>query len=143
MRRHHGLSCFVVILMAFTACSGGEGEGFLSRAPEASSEPEGGPFCGPLEELMDARLALIRRATSNLEIESIIAAIERFQQEIASQAPAELREQVQFTNQVYGRYAQTVLNDGYGKAPFADLTTDEFNEAELALTRFCFQNPTR
>lgn len=129
--------------MALAACNGDDGGGFLSRAPEAANVSEGGPFCGPLEELMDARLALIRRATSNLEIESIIAAIQRFQQEIASQAPAELREQVQFTNQVYGRYAQTVLDEGYGKAPFADLTTDEFNEADLALTRFCFQNPTR
>lgn len=133
----------MVFLMVFTACSGGDDGGFLSRAPEASNEPEGGPFCGPLEELMDARLALIRRATSNLEIESIVANIERFQQEIASQAPAELREQVQFTNQIYGRYAQAVLNEGYGKAPIADITSDEFNEADLALLSFCFQNPTR
>ena len=128
--------------MMFTACASEE-NGFLSRAPEQSSEPEGGPFCGPLEELMDDRLNLIRRATSNLEIESTVENIERLQEEIASQAPAELREQVQFTNQVYGRYARAVLEEGYGKAPFQDLTTDEYNAAEIAQVSFCFQNPGR
>ncbi len=128
--------------MASTACNGAEG-GFLSRAPEQSNEPEGGPYCGPLEELLDARLALIRRATSNLEIKSTVEAIERLQQEIASEAPAELREQVQFTNQVYGRYARAVLEQSYGKAPFEDITSDEFNTAENAQVSFCFQNPSR
>ena len=126
----------------FNACSSNEG-GFLSRSPEQSNEVEGGPFCGPLEELMDARLSLIRRATSNLEIETTVENIERLQQEIAAQAPAELRQQVQFTNQVYGRYARTVLEEGYGKAPIEDITSDEYNQADLALLSFCFQNPTR
>ncbi len=92
---------------------------------------------------MDARLNLIRRATSNLEIESTVEDIERLQQEIAAEAPAEVREQVQFVNQVYGRYARTVLEESYGKAPIEDITSDEYNEADLALVSFCFQNPTR
>lgn len=142
MRRRHVLSCCLALLVVFTACNSGE-SGFLSRAPEQSSEPEGGPFCGPLEQLMEARLDLIRRATSNLEIETTVEEIESLQQTIATEAPAELREQVQFTNQVYGTYVRAVLELGYGKAPFATLTTDEFNEADLALSRFCFQNPTR
>lgn len=116
---------------------------FLSRAPEESSEAAGGPFCGPVEELMDARLNLIRRATSNLEIESTVENIQGLQEEIAGEAPAELREEVQLTNQVYGRYAQTVLDQGYGKANIADITSDEFNEADLAVVSFCFQNPGR
>lgn len=92
---------------------------------------------------MDARLDLIRRATSNLEIETTVEDIEGLQQAIATEAPAELREDVQFTNRVYGAYARAVLEQGYGKAPFATLTTDEYNEAENDQVAFCFQNPTR
>lgn len=115
----------------------------MSRAPEESNQPEGGPFCGPLESLSDARLTLIRRATSNLEIESIVENIEALQQEIAGEAPAELRDEVQLTNQIYSRYARIVLEESYGKAPIEEITSDEYNEAALALVSFCFQNPGR
>ncbi len=115
----------------------------MSRAPEESNEPEGGPFCGPLEDLMDLRLDLIRQATSNLEIESTVERIEALQQEVGGEAPAELRDEVQLTNQLYGRYARAVVEEGYGKAPIEDITSDEFNEADLAQVSFCFQNPTR
>ncbi len=136
------LSCCLALFVLIAACGGEEG-GFLSRAPEESSRPEGGPFCGPLESLSDARLALIRRATSNLEIESIVENIEALQQEVAGEAPAELRDEVQLTNQVYSRYARIVLDESYGKAPIEEITSDEYNEAALALVSFCFQNPNR
>ncbi len=115
----------------------------MSRAPEESGEPMGGPFCAPLEALSDARLSLVRRATSNLEIETTVENIEALQQEIAQEAPAELREEVQRTNQTYGRYARAVLEEGYGKAPIGDITSDDYNQDALALVSFCFQNPTR
>lgn len=142
MRRRHALSCFLVLLVVLAACNGG-GDGFLSRAPEETREVEGGPFCGPLEELTDARLDLIIRATSNLQVDSVIEDIRSLQQEIASQAPAELREEVQLTNQVYGNYLNILEAEGYGKAPMDTITSDDYNEAELAQLSFCFQNPGR
>ena len=126
--------------MVGASCSSGEG-GFLSRAPEQSGEVEGGPFCGPLEELNDARLELIRRSTSNLEIESTVSEIRELHQEITQEAPAEVRDEVQLTVQVYEDYLEVLEAEGYGKAPMASITSDEYNEAELALLSYCFQNP--
>jgi len=143
MRRRHALSCLAVLLVAVSGCNGGDNGGFLSRAPEQSRQIEGGPFCGPFEELSDARLDLIIRATSNLEVESLGEDIRGLQQAIATEAPAELREEVQLTNRVYGAYLDILLRDGYGKAPMDTITSDEYNEAELTQLSFCFQNPGR
>lgn len=104
---------------------------------------EGGPFCGPLEELDDARIDLIIRATSNLEVESVIEDIRGLQQEISGEAPAELRQQVELTNRVYGAYLDVLVAEGYGKAPMDTITSDEYNSASLAQVSFCFQNPGR
>lgn len=104
---------------------------------------EGGPYCGPLEELDDARRDLIIRATSNLEVESVVEDIRALQQEIAAQAPAELREEVELTNRVYGAYLDVLVAEGYGKAPMDTITSDEYSEAALAQVSFCFQNPGR
>lgn len=104
---------------------------------------EGGPFCGPLEELTDARLDLIIRATSNLEIGSVIEDIRGLQEQIAGEAPAELRQQVQLTNRIYSEYLNVLEEEGYGKAPMDTITSDEYNEAALAQISFCFQNPER
>lgn len=104
---------------------------------------QGGPFCGPLEELTDARLDLIIRATSNLEIRSIIEDIRELQEQLAAEAPAELRQQVELTNRVYGQYLNVLVSEGYGKAPMDTITSDEYNEAALAQISFCFQNPER
>lgn len=143
MRRRHALSVFLMILVVVAGCSNGEG-GFLSRAPEESrSGVEGGPFCGPLEDLDDARRDLIIRATSNLDVEPLIEDIRQLQQEIAGEAPAELRDQVELTNRVYGNYLGVLEAEGYGKAPMDTITSDEYNEASLAQVSFCFQNPGR
>ncbi|HWH35278.1 MAG TPA: hypothetical protein VNT56_08165 [Acidimicrobiales bacterium] len=128
--------------MAAAGCSGG-GDGFLSRSPEASRQVAGGPFCGPLEELLDARRDLIIRATSNLEIESVVDDIRNLQDEIASEAPAELRDEVTLTNRVYSNYVGVLESEDYGKAPMDTITADDYNEAELAQVSFCFQNPGR
>ena len=132
-----------MLSMVIVGCSGGE-SGFLSRAPEESrAGVQGGPFCGPFEELSDARLDLIIRATSNLDVEPIIEDIRALQQELAAEAPAELRDQVALTNRVYGNYLNVLEAEGYGKAPMDTITSDEYNEAELAQLSFCFQNPGR
>ena len=132
-----------MLSMVIVGCNGGE-SGFLSRAPEESRQGvQGGPFCGPFEELSDARLDLIIRATSNLDVEPIIEDIRALQQELAAEAPAELRDQVALTNQVYGNYLNVLEAEGYGKAPMDTITSDEYNEAELAQLSFCFQNPGR
>lgn len=104
---------------------------------------QGGPFCGPFQRLSQAKLDLIRRATSNLEIESTVELIRELQQEISQEAPAEVRDDVQFTVRVYGTYLNTLESEGYGKAPMEDITTDEFNAAENAQLSYCFQNPSR
>ncbi len=104
---------------------------------------QGGPYCGPFEELSDARLDLIIRATSNLEVDSLVEDIRGLQQAIATEAPAELRQQVELTNRVYGAYLDILVRDGYGKAPMDTITSDEYNEAELTQLSFCFQNPGR
>lgn len=142
MRRRHGLSCFLVVLVLLASCSGGEG-GFLSRAPEESSKAEGGPFCGPLEQLNSAKLDLIRRATSNLEIDSTVKKIRGLQEKITAEAPPEVRDDARLTVSVYSGYLNVLENEGYGKAPVQDITSDSFNKAELALLSYCFQNPTR
>lgn len=132
-----------MVSMVLVGCNSGE-SGFLSRAPEESREGvQGGPFCGPLEELDDARRDLIIRATSNLDVEPIIEDIRALQQEIAAEAPSELREQVALTNRVYGNYLNILEAEGYGKAPMDTITSDEYNEAALAQVSFCFQNPGR
>ena len=130
------------MLVVAAACSGGSGDG-LSRAPEQSSAVQGGPFCGPFRRLSQARLDLIRRATSNLEIESTVERIRELQQEISQEAPPEVRDDVQFTVRVYSTYLNILEAEGYGKAPMEDITTDEYNAAELAQQSYCFQNPTR
>lgn len=142
MRRLHALSGFSVLLVVLAGCNGGD-SGFLSRAPEESRVVEGGPFCGPLEELDDVRLDLIIRATSNLEVDSLAEDIRELQQAIATEAPAELREQVELTNRVYGAYLDILLAESYGKAPMDTITSEEYNQAELAQISFCFQNPGR
>ncbi|MBW3581373.1 MAG: hypothetical protein KY431_10090 [Actinobacteria bacterium] len=131
-----------MVLALSTACNSGS-DGRLSRAPEQSSELQGGPFCGPFRRLSQAKLDLIRRATSNVEIESTIELIRELQQEISQEAPPEVRDDVQFTVRVYGTYLNILEAEGYGKAPMEDITTDEFNAAELAQQSYCFQNPTR
>ncbi|MBA2438312.1 MAG: hypothetical protein H0V52_08195 [Acidimicrobiia bacterium] len=131
-----------MLLMVSAGCSDGDG-GFLSRAPEESREVEGGPYCGPLEELDDARRDLIIRATSNLEIESVVEDIRSLQEEIAGEAPAELRQKVELTNRVYGAYLDILIAEGYGKAPMDTITSDEYNQAALDQVSFCFQNPGR
>lgn len=132
-----------MLSMVIAGCNGGE-SGFLSRAPEESrAGVQGGPFCGPFEELSDARLDLIIRATSNLDVEPIIEDIRALQQDLAAEAPAELRDQVALTNRVYGNYLNILEAEGYGKAPMDTITSDEYNEAELAQLSFCFQNPGR
>jgi hypothetical protein len=130
----------LVLLMVSASCSNGDG-GFLSRSPEQSGSVEGGPFCGPLEELNDAKLDLIRRSTSNLEIESTASEIRELHEEIGQEAPAEIREEVQLTVRVYEDYLSVLEEEGYGRAPMESITSDEFNEAELALLSYCFQNP--
>lgn len=134
--------CLLVTLVLGGACST-DGTGVLSRSPEQSTRAEGGPFCGPFNRLSKAKLALIRRATSNLEIESTIELIRDLQQEISQEAPAEIRDEVQLTVRVYGAYLNILESEGYGKAPMEDITSDEFNAAELAQQSYCFQNPTR
>ena len=104
---------------------------------------QGGPFCGPFEELSDARLDLIIRATSNLDVEPVIEDIRGLQQEVAAEAPAELREQVALTNRTYDNYLNVLEAEGYGKAPMDTITADDYNAAELAQLSFCFQNPGR
>lgn len=142
MRRRHALSCLVVVVGLLASCNGGGG-GFLSREPERSTTPEGGPFCGPLEDLNEAKLDLIRRATSNLDIESTVDRIRSLHEDLTREAPAELRESVQLTVSVYDGYLDVLVEEGYGKAPMDRVTSDEFNQAELAQLSFCFQNPTR
>lgn len=131
-----------MLLVMTAACSGG-GNGFLSRSPEASRQVAGGPYCGPLEELLDARRDLVIRATSNLETESVIDDIRNLQEEIASEAPPEVRAEVTLTNQVYSNYLNVLESEGYGKAPIDTITADDYNEADLAQVSFCFQNPGR
>ncbi|MDP9419449.1 MAG: hypothetical protein M3P53_04770 [Actinomycetota bacterium] len=130
------------MLVLAVACNSDSGNG-LARAPEQSSAVQGGPFCGPFRRLSQARLDLIRRATSNLEIESTVERIRELQQEISEEAPPEVREDVQFTVRVYNTYLNVLESEGYGKAPMEDITTDEYNAAELAQQAYCFQNPTR
>lgn len=142
MRRRHAVSFLLVLVVTATGCSGGDG-GFLSRSPERSRQVAGGPFCGPLEELLDARRDLIIRATSSLETESVVDDIRNLQEEIASQAPAEVRDDVQLTNQVYSDYLIVLETEGYGKAPMDTITADDYNDAELTQISFCFQNPGR
>lgn len=142
MRRRHALCCFSVLLVALAGCNGGD-SGFLSRAPEESRRVQGGPFCSPLEELSDARLDLIIRATSNLEVDSLVEDIRGLQQATATEAPAEVREQVELTNRIYGAYLDVLVAEGYGKAPMDTITTDEYKAAEIAQVSFCFQNPGR
>jgi hypothetical protein len=141
--RRHALSGFLMLSVVLAGCSGGE-SGFLSRAPEESrTGVQGGPFCGPFEELSDARLDLIIRATSNLDVEPVIEDIRGLQQEVAAEAPAELREQVALTNRIYDNYLNVLEAEGYGKAPMDAITADDYNAAELAQLSFCFQNPGR
>lgn len=141
MRRRRVLTSLAALAFFLASCNGGPG-GILSRAPEKSSRAEGGPFCGPLQELNKARLDLIRRATSNLEIETTADRIRRLQEQVTSEAPAEVREEARFTARVYGEYLDVLESQGYGKAPFEKITSDEFNDAELAQVSYCFQNPT-
>ena len=115
----------------------------MSRAPEESTKVEGGPFCGPFNRLSQAKLDLIRRATSNLEIESTVELIRGLQQEISQEAPPEVRDDVQLTVRVYNAYLSELEANGYGKAPMEDITSDDYNAAELAQQSYCFQNPTR
>lgn len=129
--------------MLLASCNGDGSSGFLSRAPEESTRPEGGPFCGPREEVADARLDLIRRATSNLEVESTIERIRELHQELLAEAPPEISSEVQLTVEVYNSYLDVLEEQGYAKAPMEDITSDEFNEAELEQVSYCFQNPER
>lgn len=126
--------------MVATSCNDGEG-GFLSRAPEQAGRVEGGPFCGPLEDLNDAKLELIRRSTSNLDIESTLEEIRELHEAIRQEAPAEVRDEVELTVQVYEDYLEVLEEEGYGKAPMESITSDEYNGAELELLSYCFQNP--
>ena len=142
MRRRRALSSLTALAFLLASCNGGPGGGMLSRAPEQSSTVEGGPFCGPLQELNQAKLDLIRRATSNLEIANTADRIRRLQEQVVSEAPAEVLEEVRFTAEVYGEYLDVLQEEGYGRAPFEKITSDEFNAAELALVSYCFQNPT-
>ncbi len=142
MRRRRVLTSLTALAFLLVSCNGGPGGGILSRAPEQSSTVEGGPFCGPLQELNQAKLDLIRRATSNLEIDNTADRIRRLQEQVVSEAPAEVREEVRFTAEVYGEYLDVLQEEGYGRAPFEKITSDEFNAAELALVSYCFQNPT-
>lgn len=141
MRRRHVLTCLAALAVLLASCNGGPG-GILSRAPEKSTQVEGGAFCGPLQELNQAKLDLIRRATSNLEIKTTAERIRRLQEKTTSEAPAEVREEARFTAQVYGEYLDVLQNEGYGKAPFEKITSDEFSDAELVLVSYCFQNPS-
>lgn len=141
MRRRRLLTSLAALAVVLASCNSA-GEGFLSRAPEKSTRAEGGPFCGPLQELNQAKLDLIRRATSNLEIKTTAERIRRLQEQTTAEAPAEVREQARFTAQVYGEYLEVLENEGYGKAPFEKITSDEFSDAELALVSYCFQNPS-
>lgn len=143
MRRRHALSCFLVLSTLLASCNSDGGGGFLSRAPEESSEPEGGPFCGPFDEVTEARLNLIRRATSDLEVESTVERIRELHEELLAEAPPEISQQVQLTVAIYNDYLDVLVEQGYGKAPMDDITSDEFNEAELAQQSYCFQNPGR
>lgn len=129
-------------LLLAGACNS-DREGVLSRSPEQTRETQGGPFCGPFNRLSRAKLDLIRRATSNLEIESTVELIRNLQQEVSQEAPAEVRDDVQFTVRVYSAYLNILEAEGYGKAPMEDITSDEFNAAELAQQSYCFQNPDR
>lgn len=131
-----------MILVLLASCSGAEG-GFLSRAPEESRKAEGGPFCGPLEQLTSAKLDLIRRATSNLEIDSTVKKIRDLQEKVTAEAPPEVRDDARLTVSVYSGYLNVLESEGYGKAPMQEITSDSFNKAELALLSYCFQNPTR
>jgi hypothetical protein len=133
----------LVLFMLLASCNSGGDGGFLSRAPEESTQPEGGPFCGPHGEVGRARLDLIRRATSNLEVESTIERIRELHQELLAEAPAEVSQQVQLTVAVYNDYLDVLEEQGYGKAPMEDITSDEYNAAELAQQSYCFQNPGR
>lgn len=142
MRRRHALSCLLVSFVLLASCSGGQG-GFLSRAPEQSSKVQGGPFCGPLVQLNSAKLDLIRRATSSLEIESTVKKIQGLQEKVSAEAPPEVRDDVRLTVSTYSGYLDALVNDGYAKAPMERITSDPFNKAELALVSYCFQNPTR
>lgn len=142
MRRRRALTSLTALAFLLVSCNGGPGGGMLSRAPEQSSTVEGGPFCGPLQELNQGKLDLIRRATSNLEIDKTADRIRRLQEQVVSEAPAEVREEVRFTAEVYGEYLDVLQEEGYGRAPFEKITSDEFNAAELALVSYCFQNPT-
>ncbi|MGI9120905.1 MAG: hypothetical protein ACR2G7_12425 [Acidimicrobiales bacterium] len=142
MHRRHALSCLLVVFVLLASCSGGQG-GFLSRAPEESSKPQGGAFCGPLAQLNSAKLDLIRRATSSLEIESTVKKIRGLQEKISAEAPPEVRDDVRLTVGVYSGYLDVLESEGYAKAPMKDITSDSFNKAELALLSYCFQNPTR
>ena len=137
-----GLASLLAVVVLLGACNR-EGGGFLSRSPEQSSETVGGPFCGPFKRLSQAKLDLIRRATSNLEIESTVELIRGLQQEISQEAPPEVRDEVQLTVRVYGAYLNVLEAEGYGKAPMEDITSDDYNAAELAQQSYCFQNPTR
>ncbi len=141
MRRRRVLTSLIALAFVLASCNGGAG-GMLSRAPEKTSTIEGGPFCGPLEDLNRAKLDLIRRATSNLEIDDTADRIRGLQEQVVTEAPAEVREEARFTTEVYGEYLDVLQNEGYGKAPFEKITSDEFNAAELALVSYCFQNPT-
>ncbi|HEV2767275.1 MAG TPA: hypothetical protein VGV63_06170 [Acidimicrobiales bacterium] len=141
MRRRRVLTSLTALAFVLASCNGGAG-GVLSRAPEKTSTIEGGPFCGPLQDLNRAKLDLIRRATSNLEIDDTAERIRRLQEQVVTEAPAEVREQARFTTEVYREYLDVLQNEGYGKAPFEKITSDEFNAAELALVSYCFQNPT-
>ncbi|HEV2069800.1 MAG TPA: hypothetical protein VGR26_08405 [Acidimicrobiales bacterium] len=141
MRRRRVLTSLTALAFVLASCNGGAG-GMLSRAPEKTSTIEGGPFCGPLQDLNRAKLDLIRRATSNLDIDDTADRIRGLQEQVVTEAPAEVREQARFTTEVYGEYLDVLQNEGYGKAPFEKITSDEFNAAELALVSYCFQNPT-
>lgn len=140
MRRRRVLTSLTALAFLLASCNGGS-DGMLARAPERNSRPEGGAFCGPLQDLNKAKLDLIRRATSNLEVNSTADRIRRLQDEVVSQAPAEVAEEVRFTAQVYGEYLDVLQDQGYGKAPFERITSEEYNAAELALVSYCFQNP--
>lgn len=140
MRRRRLFTSLTALAFLLASCNDGPG-GILSRAPEKTSRPEGGAFCGPLQELNKAKLDLIRRATSNLEVDNTADRIRRLQDQVVSEAPAEVREEVRFTAQVYGEYLDVLQEQGYGKAPFEKITSEEFNAAELALVSYCFQNP--
>jgi hypothetical protein len=142
MHRRHALSCSLVIVVLLVSCSGGEG-GFLSRSREESARAEGGPFCGPLEQLNNAKLDLIRRATSGLEIESTVKKIQDLQEEVTAEAPPEVQDEVRLTVTTYSGYLEVLESDGYAKAPIDRITSDQFNKADLALVSYCFQNPTR